>query len=395
MSLLRIEDLNVRFGALPVLRDVSLDIEAGETLGLVGESGSGKSMTALSIMRLLPGSAQMPGRVLLDGEDLAAKSEARMCALRGASVGMVFQEPMTALNPVQPIGAQVAEVVRLHRPDLDAEDAAEEALARAGLPAAQFPLTRYPHDLSGGQRQRVVIAMAVALRPRLLIADEPTTALDVTTQARILDLLKSLAREDGAGLLMITHDLGVVAGMSDRVNVMYAGRIVESGTAKEIYHNPKHPYTLALLRSVPRMDQPRGSKLQPVGGQPPDLTKLDAGCSFRPRCDFAQAGCGQSRPALEEVAEGHISACFEKASVGLGAYRMSMDAPAPSETLVQVRDLKMHFPITEGAIVPRVVAHVKAVDGISFDIRKGETLGLVGESGCGSRKCASIGSASR
>ncbi|MEO1689693.1 MAG: ABC transporter ATP-binding protein, partial [Pseudomonadota bacterium] len=204
MSLLRVEGLNLAIGDARILRDVTLHIAPGETLGLVGESGSGKSMTALSTMRLLPDAARMSGRILLDGEDLTALPERGMQTVRGARIGMVFQEPMTALNPVQTIGAQVMEVVRLHRPDLDAEAAAREALARAGLPEAQFPLTRHPHDLSGGQRQRVVIAMATALRPRLLIADEPTTALDVTTQARILDLLRGLAREDGAGLMFIT-----------------------------------------------------------------------------------------------------------------------------------------------------------------------------------------------
>ncbi|MEM1315511.1 MAG: dipeptide ABC transporter ATP-binding protein [Pseudomonadota bacterium] len=258
MSLLSLEGLHVDIGGGPILRDVSLSIAPGETLGLVGESGSGKSMTALSIMRLLPPGARMSGRVLLDGDDLAAKSEAEMCGLRGAGVGMVFQEPMTALNPVQTIGAQVAEVVRLHRPDLDETEAAREALARAGLPADRFPLSRYPHDLSGGQRQRVVIAMAVALRPRLLIADEPTTALDVTTQARILDLLKSLAREDGAGLLMITHDLAVVAEMADRIAIMRDGEVVEDGETVSLFRGMRHPYSRDLLAASTHRPRRRG-----------------------------------------------------------------------------------------------------------------------------------------
>ncbi|MEM6440626.1 MAG: dipeptide ABC transporter ATP-binding protein [Pseudomonadota bacterium] len=276
MSLLRIEDLNVRIGPIPVLRDVSLQIAPGETLGLVGESGSGKSMTALSIMRLLPASARVTGQVLLDGEDLAAKTEKQMCALRGASVGMVFQEPMTALNPVQTIGAQVAEVVRLHRPDVDAEDAARHALARAGLPEAQFSLSRYPHDLSGGQRQRVVIAMAVALRPRLLIADEPTTALDVTTQARILDLLKSLAREDGAGLLMITHDLAVVAEMADRIVIMKDGEVVEEGETVSLFRGMRHAYTKSLFEASTHRPARRA---RPPG--PPVLEVHDAIRDYR------------------------------------------------------------------------------------------------------------------
>ena len=249
MSLLSVDSLSLDIGGTPILRDVSFAIEPGETVGLVGESGSGKSMTALSVMRLLPEAAHVSGRVRLDGEDLTALSERRMCAVRGARVGMVFQEPMTALNPVRTIGAQVAEVIRVHDPDADAEAGAREALARAGLPPDEFPLSRHPHDLSGGQRQRVVIAMATALRPRLLIADEPTTALDVTTQKTILELLKRLAREDGSGLLMITHDLAVVAEMADRIAIMKDGGIVEAGETVSLFRGMRHPYTRSLFRA--------------------------------------------------------------------------------------------------------------------------------------------------
>ncbi|TYO88896.1 ABC transporter ATP-binding protein [Oceanicella actignis] len=248
MSLLRIDRLSLRIGAAQVLRDVSLHIAPGEVLGVVGESGSGKSMTALSVMRLAPrGVAE--GRVLFEGEDLLAASEARMCALRGAAIGMVFQEPMTALNPLHPIGRQVEEVIRLHRPDLDARAEARRALERAGLPADRVPHDRYPHDLSGGQRQRVVIAMATALRPRLVIADEPTTALDVTTQARILDLLRRLTAEDGAGLMLITHDLAVVAEMADRIAIMKDGEVVETDETVRLFRNMRHPYTRALFQA--------------------------------------------------------------------------------------------------------------------------------------------------
>ncbi|MBR27804.1 MAG: microcin ABC transporter ATP-binding protein [Rhodobacteraceae bacterium] len=265
MSLLEIDNLTVDIGGHPILRDVSLSIAPGEALGLVGESGSGKSMTALSVMRLLPEGARISGAIRLDGEDLTGLTEPAMCRVRGARVGMVFQEPMTALNPLKTIGAQVAEVIRIHRADPDPEAAARRALTRAGLPPEQFPMDRYPHDLSGGQRQRVVIAMAVALRPRLLIADEPTTALDVTTQAVILDLLKTLAREDGAGLMMITHDLAVVADMADRIAIMKDGAVVEAGPTAPLFRAMSHPYTRSLFAaSTHRPERDRRPLGEPV-----------------------------------------------------------------------------------------------------------------------------------
>jgi peptide/nickel transport system ATP-binding protein len=267
MSLLSLKGVSLTIHGTPILRDVSLEIGAGEVLGLVGESGSGKSMTALSVMRLLPGGAEMTGEVALDGASLTDLSEAEMCARRGRDVGMVFQEPMTALNPVQTIGAQVAEVIRLHRSlsRAEAEAAARDALARVGLPPDRFPLTRYPHDLSGGQRQRVVIAMAVALRPKLLIADEPTTALDVTTQAQILDLLKRLVREDNSGLLMITHDLAVVADMADRIAIMKDGELVEQNETVALFRHMRHPYSKHLLEaSTHRPDRPPHKGGEPI-----------------------------------------------------------------------------------------------------------------------------------
>jgi peptide/nickel transport system ATP-binding protein len=249
VSLLGIEGLGVAIHGLPVLRDVAMAVRAGEVLGVIGESGSGKSMTALAVMRLLPAGALATGRILLDGADLLARSEAEMCAIRGRDVGMIFQEPMTALNPMQTIGDQVAETVRVHggASRAEARAVARASLDRVGLPAARFPLSRYPHELSGGQRQRVVIAMAVALRPKLLIADEPTTALDVTTQAQILELLRRLVAADGMGCMLITHDLAVVADVADRLAVMSRGEVVEAGPTAEVMREMRHPYTRALF----------------------------------------------------------------------------------------------------------------------------------------------------
>ncbi|MEO0401333.1 MAG: ABC transporter ATP-binding protein [Pseudomonadota bacterium] len=263
MSLLEIDALSLAIHGTAILRDVSLRIDAGEVVAITGESGSGKSMTALAVMQLLPDGSEVTGRVVLDGQDVTAMSEPDMCALRGDVVGMVFQEPMTALNPVQTIGAQVAETVQLHRPDLDPKARAAEVLARVGL--EHIPLSRYPHELSGGQRQRVVIAIAIACGPKLVIADEPTTALDVTTQAQILALLKRLAAEDGMGLMMITHDLAVVAEMADRITVMRGGEVVEAGDTPALLAAPQHPYTRALFAaSTHRVDLPGVAEQAPL-----------------------------------------------------------------------------------------------------------------------------------
>ncbi len=326
-KLLEIDNLQTHFftsaGVVKAVDGITYDVAPGETVAVVGESGCGKSVSAMSILRLIP---DPPGKVVggsirFDGKDLLALTDLQMREVRGRDIGMIFQEPMTSLNPVLSIERQLTETLEHHLGMSRAESSARalELLGLVGISEPQRRLKQYPHHLSGGMRQRVMIAMALACNPKLIIADEPTTALDVTIQAQILELMKNLTRELGVAMIIITHNLGVVARYADRVNVMYAGRIVESGPAEEIYHNPKHPYTLALLQSVPRMDQPRGSKLQPVEGQPPDLTKLDEGCSFRPRCKYAQASCAQSKPPLEEVATAHISACFEKANIGLGA----------------------------------------------------------------------------
>ncbi|MEC9432899.1 MAG: dipeptide ABC transporter ATP-binding protein [Pseudomonadota bacterium] len=366
MSLLEIENLSVDIGGHPILRDVSLTIAPGEALGLVGESGSGKSMTALSVMRLLPEGARMRGAVRLDGEDLTALTEPAMCRVRGARVGMVFQEPMTALNPLKTIGDQVAEVIRIHRADPDPDAAALRALARAGLPPEQFPPGRFPHDLSGGQRQRVVIAMAVALRPRLLIADEPTTALDVTTQAVILDLLKRLAKEDGAGLMMITHDLAVVADMADRIAIMKDGEVVEEGPTAPLFSAMAHPYTRALFAASthrPARDRrPAGEPVLEVSGAVRDYA-LPRRSLFGPRRAFrAVDGVSLAIRAGENVGLVGESGCgkstLSRAILGLEGLQgggvslvgRPFSPAAPSE---RRRDIQVVFQDPYGSFDPR------------------------------------------
>jgi oligopeptide transport system ATP-binding protein len=322
--LLDVRDLHTEFrtgaGIVRAVDGVSYTVEQGETVAIVGESGSGKSVGALSILRLIP---DPPGRithgqVLFLGRDLMSLPDAQMRALRGGDIGMVFQEPMTSLNPVLSIGRQITETVEQHC-GVDRAAAHRRAIELLGLVGLADParrLKQYPHELSGGMRQRVMIAIAIACDPKLIIADEPTTALDVTIQAQILELMNGLTRRLNAALIIITHNLGVVARYAKRVNVMYAGRIVESGPATAIYHNPRHPYTMALLQSVPRLDRPRRARLDPVDGQPPDLTRLDEGCAFRPRCRFAIDACAKARPPLETVAPaGHRSACLRAGEI--------------------------------------------------------------------------------
>jgi oligopeptide/dipeptide ABC transporter ATP-binding protein len=323
-KLLEIKDLKTQFftsaGVVQAVDGITYDVAPGETVAVVGESGCGKSVSAMSILRLIPNPPGkiVGGSIVFDGKDLLTLSEEEMRHIRGRDIGMIFQEPMTSLNPVLSIERQLTETLEEHL-EITGEAGRARATELLGLVGISEParrLKQYPHHLSGGMRQRVMIAMALACNPKLIIADEPTTALDVTIQAQILELMKELTRKMGVAMIIITHNLGVVARYADRVNVMYAGRIIESGTAEEIYHNPKHPYTLALLRSVPRMDKVRGAKLLPVDGQPPDLTKLDEGCAFRPRCTFATGQCARSKPPLDAVEPGHVSACFEKARVG-------------------------------------------------------------------------------
>jgi oligopeptide/dipeptide ABC transporter ATP-binding protein len=317
--LLQVNDLHTEFrtggGVVRAVDGISYAVEQGETVAIVGESGSGKSVSALSILRLIP---DPPGRITRGeirflGRDLMQLPDAQMREVRGGDIGMVFQEPMTSLNPVLTIGRQITETLEQHRRSdrAAAHKRATELLGLVGIADPARRLKQYPHQLSGGMRQRVMIAIAIACDPKLIIADEPTTALDVTIQAQILELMNGLTHRLNVALIIITHNLGVVARYAKRVNVMYAGRIVESGPATAIYHRPCHPYTIALLRSVPRLDRPRQARLDPVAGQPPDLTRLDQGCAFRPRCRFAVDACATVRPSLQPVGRaGQLSACL-------------------------------------------------------------------------------------
>ena len=323
-KLLEVKDLATYFftpeGVVKAVDGITYDLEEGETLALVGESGCGKSVSALSLMRLIqnPG-RNVAGQVLFDGHDLLTLDDNDMRRIRGKDMSMIFQEPMTSLNPVLTIGRQLTEALQLHL-ELDkaaAEQRAGELLLMVGIPEGDRRLKDYPHQFSGGMRQRVMIAMALSCDPKMLIADEPTTALDVTIQAQILELVQKLGKELGTAVLIITHNLGVVARYADRVNVMYAGKIIERGTAREIYGNPRHPYTIGLLASVPRLDEPRKEPLDPIQGLPPDLIALPEGCSFRPRCKFAIDRCATEIPPLVEVSEGHTSACWVSDQLGV------------------------------------------------------------------------------
>jgi oligopeptide transport system ATP-binding protein len=317
-ALLQVKDLKTQFftqdGVVNAVNGVSFDLYEEETLGIVGESGSGKSVTALSILGLIP----MPpgkitgGEVLFKGQNLVGMPEEQMRHIRGKEIAMIFQDPMTSLNPVLTISRQIGESLQLHM-DMDKSAARKrtvELLKLVGIPSAADRIDDYPHQFSGGMRQRVMIAMALSCNPKLLIADEPTTALDVTIQAQILDLIKRLKREFGTAVMMITHDLGVVAGMCDRVQVMYAGHLVEQANVDQLYADPRHPYTLGLIRSVPRLDEARKERLEPIPGLPPDMVNLPPGCPFYPRCSFHMPVCLEQRPLLRPVDGEHTVACW-------------------------------------------------------------------------------------
>jgi oligopeptide transport system ATP-binding protein len=315
--LLEVHDLKTVFptrdGVVKAVDGVSFRLDPGETLGIVGESGSGKSVTALSIMRLLqrPGKI-VGGNVMYSGRDLTKVSEGEMREIRGQEIAMIFQDPMTSLNPVFRTGWQVAEPVRLHQ-SMDKSRAMEVAvsmLGKVGIPSPESRARDYPHQFSGGMRQRAMIAMGLTTMPKVLIADEPTTALDVTIQAQILELLRNVNREFGTATILITHNLGVVAGMCERVMVMYAGRIVESGPTVDVFAHPQHPYTWSLLRSIPRLDADRHEQLKPIEGLPPDLMALPPGCAFHPRCPFKVERCSRDIPALNRVGETQLAACW-------------------------------------------------------------------------------------
>ncbi|MBI5033327.1 MAG: ABC transporter ATP-binding protein [Chloroflexi bacterium] len=399
--LLQVCDLTTQFKIegklIRAVDGVSYHIDAGEIVSIVGESGCGKSASQLSVLQLIPTPPGkiVSGQVLFEGVDLLkfkADSEP-MRAVRGGKIGMIFQEPMTSLNPVLTIGQQIAETLMLHL-KMDrgtAHTRAIELLGRVGIPDASQRVEHYPHQFSGGMRQRAMIAMAMACQPKLLIADEATTALDVTMQAQLLELLRDTVRQFNTALLIVTHNLGVVARYAQRIYVMYAGRVVESGTAKDIFGNPRHPYTIGLLRSVPRLDEPKGANLIPIPGLPPSLINRPPTCAFLARCAHRTEQCTREPwPLLTKVDDGHFVSCFVdiRAQPTLTVTvreNMTTQAAAPkseNDALVQVNHLKMYFPIMKG-ILRRQVADVKAVDDVSFHVQPGETLSLVGESGCG------------
>jgi peptide/nickel transport system ATP-binding protein len=388
--LLRVRGLRVHIGAgegaVRAVDGVDFDILPGETFALLGESGCGKSMTGLSLMRLLPpGARVLGGEVVLDGTDLLALPEERMRRERGGRIGMIFQEPMTSLNPVMTVGDQIAEAVRLHDPGhrRDPRPRVVALLRAVGIPDPERRHGEYPHQLSGGMKQRVMIAIALAGRPKLLIADEPTTALDVTIQAQVLRLLKDLQRETGMAVLLITHDLGVVAQVADRVAVMYAGEIVETAARRAFFAGPRHPYGRLLFASLPDAGK-RGQPLTVIPGSVPRLDRAFAGCRFAERCALAVAACRAGPVGWQGTAAEGVRCvrAGERDAAAGGPAAAAVSARAGGPPLLAVSDLRVHFPIRQG-VLQRVVGQVRAVDGVSFAIPTGRTLALVGESGCG------------
>ncbi|NUP53561.1 MAG: ABC transporter ATP-binding protein [Catenulispora sp.] len=406
VPLLSVRDLHVTFsseaGDVRAVRGVSYDLHPGEVLGIVGESGSGKSVSSMAVLGLLPDNARVTGSVQLAGRELLGLSDRAMSKVRGKDIAMVFQDPLSALTPVFTVGDQIIEALTVHQ-NLGKEAARKRALELldvVGIPDPQRRFKNFPHEFSGGMRQRVMIAMAIANDPKVILCDEPTTALDVTIQAQILEALKNAQALTGAAILMITHDLGVVAGFADKVTVMYAGRPVESGAVDEIYYRPRMPYTIGLLGSIPRLDESSEQRrpLTPIEGTPPSMVGLPDACPFVARCPIAVEVCHSSEPELLPAGPGsHPSACHRRADLAGGTIPVDGVFPVPKipaapldalpradrATVLEVKGLHKHFPLMRGAVFKRRVGTVRAVDGISFDIREGETLGLVGESGCG------------
>jgi len=395
--LLEVTDLAVTFatGGDPVtaVRGVSYRVEPGEVVAMVGESGSGKSVSAMAVVGLLPEYARVRGSVRLHDTELLGLDDDAMSRFRGKTVGMVFQDPMSALTPVYTVGDQIAEAIEIHQPRVGrraARHRAVELLELVGIAEPERRARAFPHELSGGERQRVVIAIAIANDPDLLICDEPTTALDVTVQAQILEVLKTARDVTGAGVLIITHDLGVVAEFADRALVMYAGRVVESAEVHDLYRDRRMPYTVGLLGSVPRLDAAQGTRLVPIPGAPPSLAGLDPGCPFAPRCPLAIDECRLEEPELLPVGADHRAACIRTDQVGgrsaADIYGVSTTAqsvrPDDSSVVVRVRDLTKTYRLTKG-VLRRRAGGVRAVDGVSFELRQGRTLGIVGESGSG------------
>jgi peptide/nickel transport system ATP-binding protein len=401
--LLEIEDLRthikLRQGVVRAVDGVSLHVEEGETLGIVGESGCGKTMTALSIMNLLPvGGHIVGGEIRLAGTPISQLDQQALRQVRGNEIGMIFQDPLTSLNPTMTVGKQIAEAVMLHRSASkeQAYERAAEVLDLVGLPRPKERLGEYPHQFSGGMRQRVMIAMALACEPKLLIADEPTTALDVTIQKQILELIDDLRLRLRMSVILVTHDLGVIAGRADRVAVMYAGKIAETTDTATMYANPRHPYTEALFQALPEKAAENKEKLYSIPGAPPDLIHPPKGCRFAPRCRYAADKCRAEEPELTGQTVGHHFACFfpvgEQERPGArpaAATHMPAEPPADGDgrtfgdVQLHTEHLVKEFPVTKGAVLQRRIGSVSAVADVSFEIRQGETLGLVGESGCG------------
>ena len=404
-QVLSVTDLHVSFpsenGSVHAVRGVSFDLDAGEVLGIVGESGSGKSVTSLAIMGLLPDTAKVSGSVTLHGDELIGRHDNQMSKLRGNEIAMVFQDPLSSLTPIYTVGAQIVEALRIHQ-DLGEKAAmarAVELLDLVGIPNPQIRVKSFPHEFSGGMRQRAMIAMAIANDPDVIIADEPTTALDVTIQAQVLEVLKTAQRETGAAVILITHDLGVVAGIADRVQVMYAGRAVETGVVDDIYYGARMPYTVGLLGSIPRLDQAEKKALAPVEGNPPSLLDLPPGCPFAPRCPLVIDACRTAEPDLvpTDGSPEHRVACIRHTEIEANGWDYADIYPVPDvhvaeidhlprdqrDEVLRIDDLVREFPLMKGAVFKRRIGTVHAVDRVSLDIRAGETLGLVGESGCG------------
>ncbi|MFF1921609.1 dipeptide ABC transporter ATP-binding protein [Streptomyces sp. NPDC058221] len=403
-DVLEVADLAVDFGGVAAVRGVGFTLRRGEVLGLVGESGSGKSATALAVMGLLPSGARVGGSVRLAGSgteggttELVGADDRVLSSVRGSRIGMVFQDPLSAFTPVYRIGDQIAEAIRTHR-KVSRERAradAVELLDLVGIPEPRIRAQAFPHEFSGGMRQRAMIAMAIANDPDVIVADEPTTALDVTVQAQVLDVLRTAQHETGAALLLVSHDLGVIAGVADRVAVMYAGRIVETAPAAELFRRPRMPYTLGLIGAVPRIDGP-SQVLVPIPGSPPAAGRLPQGCAFTPRCPLAEDRCAASEPPLAgpdaSDADGHLAACIRADEIAGRALSPAEVFPVPAiparaqppgDPVLRVTGLTKTFPLLKGTAFKRRVGSIHAVDGVDLDIRSGETLALVGESGSG------------
>ncbi|AGZ49972.1 dipeptide ABC transporter ATP-binding protein [Mycobacterium kansasii] len=397
-ALLEVTDLAVAFPTdgdpVTAVRGISYRVDPGEVVAMVGESGSGKSAAAMAVVGLLPEYAEVRGSVRLQGTELLGLGDDGMSRVRGKVIGTVFQDPMSALTPVYTVGDQIAEAIRVHQSRVGKQEArrrAVELLELVGISQAERRARAFPHELSGGERQRVVIAIAIANDPDLLICDEPTTALDVTVQAQILDVLRTARDVTGAGVLIITHDLGVVAEFADRALVMYAGRVVESAGVNDLYRDRQMPYTVGLLGSVPRLDAAQGTRLVPIPGAPPSLAGMDPGCPFAPRCPLVIDECRSAEPELIQVGADHRAACIRtdqvngRSAADIYGVKTERIAPEPCDTpvVVRVSGLVKTYRLTKGLLLRRSIGEVRAVDGVSFELQQGRTLGIVGESGSG------------